>query len=368
MRRWQSRSGRLKLCILGRFTLIYLSRNIRWVLPLCFGAASGLVALLLHYFSGLSNLQVWKESNVFWIVGGVMATLSVWSINAYPTRVGIVVYALLIGLVAAGIAAFADDYILRILAQADAHQLFFLDSTFINRIFIALAVFLLITVIAAANKRIYELEARFSRQSGAEHLLRDAELFKLRQQLQPHFLYNSLNAINSLILIDSDKAQEMTGRLSDFLRASVRKDSNEAQPVDAELAYLEDYLAIESVRFGDRLQVVYHKAYTDDARIPPFLLQPLIENAIKFGLNGSSGIVEILIHIYLEDGMLVLTIVNPFDPLVVPPKGTGFGLEGIRRRLYLLYSRDDLVQTSASENIFTTTLKIPQLHVQSIAD
>jgi LytS/YehU family sensor histidine kinase len=138
--------------------------------------------------------------------------------------------------------------------------------------------------------------------------------------------------------------------------------------VEEELAYLEAYLAIESVRFGDRLQVIYKKEYTDDARMPPFLLQPLIENAIKFGLNGQTGTVHIHVDIFLENQTLIITIRNPYDPLSAPARGTGFGLEGIRRRLYLLYGRDDLVQTIQEENTFTTILKIPQLHVQSIAD
>ena len=305
---------------------------------------------------------------MFWIVGGTLSTFAVWAVSIYPTRVGVVGYGLLMGVIAALLTTYVDVWLLRLWAQDDkAHQLF-ISNTYLLRLFMALSINIPLATIAAANKRIYELEARFSRQSGAEGLLREAELFKLRQQLQPHFLYNSLNAINSLVLIDPDKAQEMVGRLADFLRASVRKESNELQAVEDELAYLEAYLAIESVRFGDRLQVIYKKEYADDARMPPFLLQPLIENAIKFGLNGQTGIVQIHFDIFLESQTLIITIRNPFDPLSVPARGTGFGLEGIRRRLYLLYGRDDLVQTTQEENQFTTTLKIPQLHVQSIAD
>ena len=164
-------------------------------------------------------------------------------------------------------------------------------------------------------------------------------------------------------MIAPDSAQEMIGKLSDFLRSSVKRESEDFLPVSEELGYIQSYLAIESVRFGDRLQVHIEKEYTDDAVLPPFLLQPILENAIKFGLYGKTGAVSIMIHIALEDEMLVLTIVNPYDADTQPPKGTGFGLEGIRRRLYLLYARTDLLETHKDDHSFTTILKIPQHHV-----
>jgi len=220
----------------------------------------------------------------------------------------------------------------------------------------------------AFRKNIVALDTRFQLQTDASVLLKEAELFKLRQQLQPHFLYNSLNSISALIMIAPDKAQEMIGKLSDFLRSSVKRESEDTLPINEELVYIQSYLAIESVRFGDRLQVHFEKEYTDDATIPPFLLQPILENAIKFGLYGKTGTVSIVIHILLDGPMLTITITNPYDPETQPPKGTGFGLEGIQRRLYLIYARTDLLETDKDEQNFTTILKIPQNHVQSHSD
>jgi two-component system LytT family sensor kinase len=111
------------------------------------------------------------------------------------------------------------------------------------------------------------------------------------------------------------------------------------------------------------LQVEYKKEYTDDAEIPPFLLQPLLENAIKFGLYGKTGTVTITMHIQLQSPMLVISISNPYDASMQASGGTGFGLESIRRRLYLLYARADLLETQKDNEIFTTILKIPQSHV-----
>jgi LytS/YehU family sensor histidine kinase len=235
--------------------------------------------------------------------------------------------------------------------------------------FLAIWIFTIwLATITSFRKNMAALDQRFQQQNDASILLKEAELFKLRQQLQPHFLYNSLNSISALIMIAPDKAQEMIGKLSDFLRSSVKRESEETIAVEEELRYMQSYLAIESVRFGDRLQVRFEKDYTDDAVIPPFLLQPIMENAIKFGLYGNTGNVTITIHIALVDSMLVLTITNPYDPDMQPPKGTGFGLEGVKRRLYLLYARTDLLETQSADSRFTTILKIPQQYVQSNTD
>jgi len=225
-----------------------------------------------------------------------------------------------------------------------------------------------VATFSAFRKNIAALDSRFQQQTDAATLLKEAELFKLRQQLQPHFLYNSLNSISALITISPERAQDMVGKLSDFLRSSVKRESADTIPIAEELKYIQSYLAIESVRFGDRLCVNFEHEYTDDAVIQPFLLQPILENAIKFGLYGNTGKVVITIHISLHGGMLTITVANPFDPDMQPPRGTGFGFTGIQRRLYLTYARADLLETQIDGNTFTTILKIPQHYVQSNTD
>lgn len=162
-------------------------------------------------------------------------------------------------------------------------------------------------------------------------------------------------------MTEPDKAQEMTGLLSDFLRGSVSRDSREQIPIEEELSYIESYLAIESVRFGHRLTIDVQKVGSStNMFIPPFLLQPILENAIKFGIYGKAGHVNITVDIIMEPDTLTISITNPYDPQNQPPRGTGFGLRGINRRLYLIYGRADLLSTLKEENIYTTTLKIPQ--------
>ena len=199
------------------------------------------------------------------------------------------------------------------------------------------------------------------RKQDAEKLSKEAELFKLRQQLQPHFLFNSLNSINALIGSRPEEARKMVQQLSDFLRGTIKKEEHQWVTLKEELQYLQLYLDIEKVRFGHRLstKIEYDEAISE-MKLPALLLQPVMENAIKFGLYDTVDEIEINLKAAKEDGQLVLSVTNPFDPETSAPKGTGFGLQSVQRRLYLLFARNDLVSTETKENIFTTIIKIPQ--------
>jgi two-component system LytT family sensor kinase len=201
------------------------------------------------------------------------------------------------------------------------------------------------------------------RKSEAEKLARDAELYNLRQQLQPHFLFNSLNSINALIGFKPDEARKMIHQLSDFLRGTLKKDDQQQVTLTEELAHLQLYLDIEKVRFGHRLMTeISCDQKCQDCILPPMILQPIVENAIKFGLYDTTESVTVSIRAELEENYLTLTVQNPYDPKTARPrKGTGFGLSGVQRRLYLLFARTDLIETYADDNIFTTIIKIPQV-------
>jgi two-component system LytT family sensor kinase len=294
----------------------------------------------------------------------VLLGLTAWGllqvIRIYPTRVGMLAYALLLALLFSAAFTLADMYLLKWMGPDDGPYPSWLMTSVCLRFVIAMLSLGWVATLYALRLKTSQLEAEFRLQADAASLLREAELFKLRQQLQPHFLYNSLNAINALIMSRPEQAMEMTARLSDFLRSSVRREARDLIPVDEELAYIETYLSIEAVRFGDRLQVQYNSDYPKEALIPSFLLQPLLENAIRFGLYGRTGTVAISVDITHADAMLQIRITNPFDPAVHPASGTGFGLEGVRRRLYLLYARTDLLELQQDQQTFTVILKIPQ--------
>jgi sensor histidine kinase YesM len=201
-----------------------------------------------------------------------------------------------------------------------------------------------------------------TRKADSEKLAREAELFKLRQQLQPHFLFNSLNSINALIGSRPQEARKMVQQLSDFLRGTIKKEETQWVTLREELQYLELYLDIEKVRFGNRLTT--QTQVTEEAaalKLPALLLQPIVENAIKFGLYDTTGETVIQLTATRENNDLLIKVINPFDPETSSPKqGTGFGLKSVERRLYLLFGRTGLLATAAKDHTFITLLKIPQ--------
>jgi sensor histidine kinase YesM len=195
-----------------------------------------------------------------------------------------------------------------------------------------------------------------------EGSLREAELHHLRRQLQPHFLFNSLNSVKALLLKDTQAAGTMLENLSEFLRSSLNQDENRPVPFEDELRLLELYLNIEKVRFADRLHVKYD--ISEEARncsLPALVLQPAMENAVKFGLSSEEQSVRLQMKAYCMDGGLHVELQNPCDETSgITGKGKGFGLELLRRRLQLLYKRSDLLQTKQERGIFTATIFIPQ--------
>jgi hypothetical protein len=202
-----------------------------------------------------------------------------------------------------------------------------------------------------------------ARKADAEKLAKEAELFKLRQQLQPHFLFNSLNSINALIGMKPDEARKMVQQLSDFLRGTIRKEENQMITFSEELEYLKLYLEIEKVRFGYRLKTEMDIAEESLLwKMPSLLLQPIMENAIKFGLYGTTGEVTIGLRATVVDKHLVVAVMNPFDPDMQMPPGTGFGLNSVKRRLYLLFGRNDLVEVNKSQNSFIVIFRIPDIN------
>jgi LytS/YehU family sensor histidine kinase len=216
-------------------------------------------------------------------------------------------------------------------------------------------------VILLFYNRSFELEGSLQQQSTTESMAREAELQKLQLQLQPHFLFNSLNSINALILVQPPKAREMVQQLSDFLRATLKRADEQWITLAQEADYLRLYLSIERVRFGHRLEVQMNlDEQIQMWLIPPLLLQPLVENAIKFGLYGTTDKVIIHLHTQREGDSLLIEISNPFDEDMQPAEGSGFGLSGLKRRLYLLYSRNDLLTTRIEESKFIVRLILPE--------
>ena len=248
------------------------------------------------------------------------------------------------------------------LLQGEEGYLQFLEKTLVVRGLFSWLMISIITVVSWVWFYIREQQEIESRKVTTEKLAREAELSSLRQQLQPHFLFNSLNSISALIILKPEEARKMIQQLSDFLRGTIRKDDQQYLSLEEEIKHLYLYLEIEKVRFGHRLktEIDYQEA-SKKMKLPSLLLQPLVENAIKFGLYDTIGEITIRLEATAAENFLHIRIENPFDPETSQTKpGTGFGLNSIQRRLYLLYGRNDLLATHQNSNTFTTELKIPQ--------
>jgi two-component system, LytTR family, sensor kinase len=272
------------------------------------------------------------------------------------------IYRFLFGVVIAGLYCFALKYVLAYTIRGNSEFDVFFERSLTLRFIIAFLIISFITVINWMMNSINEQKEKEKQQSSADAMLREAELARLRQQLQPHFLFNSLNSINALIGSKPNEARQMVLQLSDFLRGTLKKDDQKLVSLKEEVDHLKLYLEIEKVRFGHRLKTEVELSEESlSKQLPPLLLQPVVENAIKFGLYDTTGEIIISLRSRTENNFLILEVKNPFDPATQSAnKGTGFGLSSIKRRLYLLYARNDLITTNKTENIFTSTLKIPQ--------
>lgn len=217
-------------------------------------------------------------------------------------------------------------------------------------------VFLVYLLSVALHYVLFALES--SRR--AELLSREAELKALKAQVNPHFLFNSLNSISALTSIDPLKARDMCIRLSDFLRNSLRLGERISIPLAEELALTKTYLDVEQVRFGSRLRVnLDFDPACADCEVPPLLVQPLVENAIKHGIATLVEGGEIAMSGRRMNNFIRLAIENPFDPEAPETRKNGFGLLSVRNRLQARYGNAARLDIQVERDRYRVLLTIP---------
>jgi integral membrane sensor domain MASE1 len=205
-----------------------------------------------------------------------------------------------------------------------------------------------------------ELDEKIAAQLSEEK----ARLEVLRYQLNPHFLYNSLNSIYGLLFENARDAGEMVLRLSEFCRATLTGAKDEMPALGAEIDQLRSYLDVEKVRWGEKLQIEFSvTAAAESIRLPPFLLLPLVENAIKYGSRTSPGVLRLIIRAQCRDRTLFIEIANTGE--WVPPgpasaDSTGIGLENLRQRLQRYYPDAHAFTTEASDGWVVAKLEMTQ--------
>jgi two-component system LytT family sensor kinase len=187
-----------------------------------------------------------------------------------------------------------------------------------------------------------------------------AQLEMLRYQLNPHFLFNALNSIRASVDEDSTRAKEMITQLSEFLRYSLLHESTKQIPLGEEIEAVRNYLAIEKIRFEDKLEIVFAiEKRAEDFRVPCFLLNPLVENAIKHGLQTSAKLLKIKISARASDDGLILEVANSgklnngFET-----NGTKIGLKNVRERLEKLFGANGTFELFQDGDFVTARVEI----------
>ena len=191
-------------------------------------------------------------------------------------------------------------------------------------------------------------------------LARDAELKALKAQINPHFLFNSLNSISALTSIDPSRARDMCVLLGEFLRLTLGLGEKTVVRFSEELDLLQKYLAIEKIRFGDRLKT--REAIQEESKVcmlPPLLLQPLMENAIRHGIANLPEGGEVRLTAERQNGRLEILVENSWDPEAPPRRSSGLGLRNVKQRMEARYGKEAALRVMAEGDLFQVSLSIP---------
>jgi two-component system, LytTR family, sensor histidine kinase AlgZ len=315
-------------------------------------------AILGLLISGTADLSKLETAVITAPVTTVLAfvCLSPWytcrSLPLRSMRVGLLGQHLLAGIVVGG----AVLLLARLTASAFTSVMPDLNQRFRSATPVLTAIVTMLYLLSIALHYVV-IEAQTSRRS--ELLAREAQLKALKAQVNPHFLFNSLNSISALTAIDPVRARAMCIRLADFLRVSLRLGERGAIPFGEEMKLTRMYLDVEQVRFGTRLRLA---ADVDDAcsecLIPALLIQPLVENAVKHGIALIDAGGEISLYARRERDSLRFTIENPFDP-DAPASRSGIGLENVRQRLEARYGSAARMKIDVGDRLYRVTLTLP---------
>ena len=189
---------------------------------------------------------------------------------------------------------------------------------------------------------------------------RDAELKALKAQINPHFLFNSLNSISALTSIDPSRARDMCVLLGDFLRLTLGLGEKTSVRFSEELDLLQKYMAIEKVRFGARLTML--EEIEEDSKsclLPPLLLQPLVENAVKHGIACLPEGGQVRLAAQRQNGRLSILVENSWDPEAPPRRSGGLGLKNVQMRLEARYGKDANLRVNNEGELFQVSLSLP---------
>ncbi|HEY4063607.1 MAG TPA: histidine kinase [Puia sp.] len=186
-----------------------------------------------------------------------------------------------------------------------------------------------------------------------------AELNLLKSQVQPHFLFNTLNNIYYEAFREAPRTALLIGRLSDIMRYFVEESPKERVLLTAEIQFLENYIALEKIRIRHGVKVAFHKEYEGEPTVPPMLLMTFVENIFKHGIDRSAADNQIHLSLVQKDGTLIFQTENSLQDIPVGPAKEGFGLKNLEKRLTLLFGDRFELHTARTGSFFQAYLKIP---------
>jgi len=337
-------------------------RLIVWWLIWLFLAA-GQSLLFYFAFGSFSNIGIIDSILSLLIYSGL--ALSLWypfsffntSTSSTPVLIGNLVAS---GAISVTLWVLITKFLMQtILPEGNSYQAYW-DATFSYRVGTGVFIYGLIILTYYLFISLTNLSEKNAKEARLESLVKETELKMLRSQINPHFLFNSLNSISSLTVTDPEKARTMVVKLSDFMRYALSRKDEQPVSLQSELDNLRLYLDIEKVRFGDKL-TTEESIETNclDFKLPVMLLQPLYENAVKHGVYESTETVRIITEAKIIEGYIEIIIKNNYDTAPSLRKGTGTGLLNVSRRLELFYGNKASIKTTKENNIYTVTLYIP---------
>jgi two-component system sensor histidine kinase AlgZ len=247
-------------------------------------------------------------------------------------------------------ALLAFELVLAWLASRAA-GMFFVDSAPLSFPRIA-ALVLIVTGITLAY---FDLRAR-----ALAPAIADARIQALQARIRPHFLYNSINAVISLIRSEPRRAERALEDMADLFRVLMSENRTLA-PIAEEVELARQYLAIESLRLGERLRVTWRtEGMPADALVPPLMLQPLVENAVYHGIEPSPEGGEVTIDVHRDGPQVVVTLVNPV-PVAGRPAGNRMAIANIRERLQLHFDAEASMKSETTDGSYRVTIRVPYI-------
>lgn len=331
-------------------------------------AIASLQGFMLWFFLQFSALLVISDALISNLIFGFLGLLAWYPTRYIPFQKHTPVYSTLAHLVAAllvlGIWVLLTYGFLSIIFSNDLEYIQFLNRTLAWRSILGGLVYLVLVLIYYLVSNNQKLQERVEQEQRLRNLVRDTELNLLKSQINPHFLFNSLNSISSLTMTNPAEARDMIIRLSDFLRYSLKHRENEFVPLKEELIRMKDYLAIEKIRFGEKLLYEFEiDEVCHEFPVPTMIFQPLFENAIRHSVYESMDPVRIRFQCMSEHDHMKTIISNDYNPEIPTRKGTGVGLQNVRQRIELAYQGKGSVQWKGEDGIFKVTISIPRIFV-----